>query len=144
MAKHLERTFGQMVRQRRRELGWTQREIALRVRTSVPYIAHLEAGKRHPSQRVLLRLSNILELDPRDLYLIANPLAAELLKPSKALNGRSALGALRADRNLQRIHNISTDEMKFLSVVADLGEIKEVRDLIHIIQIVRCSLKRSR
>jgi hypothetical protein len=76
--------------------------------------------------------------------LIANPLVAELLKPSKALNGRSALGALRADRNLQRIHNISTDEMKFLSVVADLGEIKEVRDLIHIIQIVRCSLKRSR
>ena len=72
MAKHLERTLGQMIRQRRRQLGWTQREIALRAGTSVPYIGHLEARKRHPSERVLLRLSNILELDPRDLYLIAS------------------------------------------------------------------------
>lgn len=110
----------------------------------MPYIGHLEAGKRHPSERVLLRLSNILELDPRDLYLIANPIAAGLVKPAKVLNGRSALWALQMDRNLQRIHNISADEIKFLSRVADLGEIKEVRDLIHIIQIVRYSLKRSR
>jgi hypothetical protein len=110
----------------------------------VPYIGHLEAGKRHPSERVLLRLSKILELDPRDLYSIANPIAAGLLKPSMALNGSSALGALQLDRNLQRIHNISADEIKFLSRVADLGEIKEVRDLIHIIQIVRHSLKCSR
>jgi transcriptional regulator with XRE-family HTH domain len=121
-----------------------QREIALRAGTSVPYIGHLEAGKRHPSERVLLRLSNILELDPRDLYLIANPIAAGLVKPAKVLNGRSALWALQMDRNLQRIHNISADEIKFLSRVADLGEIKEVRDLIHIIQIVRYSFKRSR
>jgi transcriptional regulator with XRE-family HTH domain len=144
MAKHLERTFAQMIRQRRRQLGWTQREVALGAGTSIPYIGHLEANKRHPSERVLLRLSNILGLDLRDLYLIANPLAAGLLKPSKALNGKSSLEALRADRTLQRIHNITPDEMKFLSALADLGEIKEVRDLVHIIQIVRLSLKRSR
>jgi transcriptional regulator with XRE-family HTH domain len=144
MTKHLEPTFGQMIRQRRRQLGWTQREVALGAGTSIPYIGHLEANKRHPSERVLLRLSNILGLDLRDLYLIANPLAAGLLKPSKALNGKSSLEALRADRTLQRIHNITPDEMKFLSALADLGEIKEVRDLVHIIQIVRHSLKRSR
>ena len=124
MAKHLERTLGQMIRQRRRELGWTQREIALRAGTSVPYIGHLEAGKRHPSERVLLRLSNILRAGPARLILDRESDRGGLVKPAKVLNGGFALGALQADRNIQRIHNNSTDEIKLLSRVAVLGESK--------------------
>jgi ribosome-binding protein aMBF1 (putative translation factor) len=49
MAKRKERTFSQVIRERRRQLDLTQQEVAQRIRTSTPYGGHLEFGKRHPS-----------------------------------------------------------------------------------------------
>jgi transcriptional regulator with XRE-family HTH domain len=65
MAKRADRTLGQTIRERRLQLGLPQREVALRIGTSTPYIGHLEANKRHPSHMVLERLAKALDLDPR-------------------------------------------------------------------------------
>jgi len=55
MTRRKESTFGQVIRERRRQLDMTQHEVARRIKTSTPYIGHLEAGKRHPSERVVSR-----------------------------------------------------------------------------------------
>ena len=52
--KRSDRTFGRTIRERRLHLGVTQREVALRIGASTPYIGHLEANKRHPSDKVLV------------------------------------------------------------------------------------------
>ncbi len=43
MARSKERNFGQVIRERRRQLDLTQEEVARRIRTSTPYVGHLEA-----------------------------------------------------------------------------------------------------
>jgi transcriptional regulator with XRE-family HTH domain len=58
MARRKERTFGQVIRERRGQLDLSQQEVAQRLRTSTPYVGHLEAGMRHPSDKVLSRLRN--------------------------------------------------------------------------------------
>lgn len=83
MAKGEERNFGQVIRDRRRRLGLSQQEIARRIKTSIPYLGHLESGKRSPSDKVLRRLAQVLELDRRELFILAYPDAVELRRPKK-------------------------------------------------------------
>jgi transcriptional regulator with XRE-family HTH domain len=83
MAKERDRIFAQVIRDRRRKLGLTQREVARRIKTSVPYVGHLESAKRIPSDKVLRRLAQVLELDRRELILLVYPSAEGLPRPKK-------------------------------------------------------------
>lgn len=51
---------GMLVRSRRKELGWTQDELAKRLRTSRPWVVHLETGKE--TAQLGRVLSALLEL----------------------------------------------------------------------------------
>src|SRR5260370_21372234 len=81
MARTKERSFGQVLRDRRRQLDLTQEEVARRIKTSTPYIGHLESAKRHPSDKIVTRLAEVLGLDRRELFFLANPRAHALLTP---------------------------------------------------------------
>jgi predicted RNase H-like HicB family nuclease/transcriptional regulator with XRE-family HTH domain len=72
-------TFGQVIRERRRQLDLTKDEVARRIKTSTNYVGHLESGKRHPSDKIIVRLAEVLGLDRRDLFFLANPRARALL-----------------------------------------------------------------
>jgi transcriptional regulator with XRE-family HTH domain len=142
MATRPDRTFGQTIRERRYYLGLTQQEIGRRIKTSTPYIGHLEAAKRHPSDKVLERLADALGLDHRELYLIANPRAAEIVKPKETAKGaKSSWKDFRQDRPLREAHNITPEEMKFLAKVAAMGELHSKRDLIFVLNAVRHAVK---
>src|SRR5260370_11775781 len=122
MAKRKEQTVGQVIRERRRQLDLTQQEVARRIRTSTPYVGHLEFGKRHPSHEVLRRLAEVLGLERRNLFFLANPGAVELLKSKETPRRRSAWDEFRKDHRLRRMHNIGHDEMNVLVQVQSLGE----------------------
>src|SRR5215468_2473355 len=81
MARIKERTFGQVIRERRRQLDLTQEEVARRIKTSTPYVGHLESAKRHPSDKIVTRLAEVLGLDSRELFFLANPRAHALVNP---------------------------------------------------------------
>jgi transcriptional regulator with XRE-family HTH domain len=115
VASRKKRTFGQVIHERRRRLDLTQQEVARRIKTSTPYIGHLEAGLRHPSDKVLSRLAEVLGLDRRDLFFLANPGAVELLKSKETPSRRSAWDEFRRDDNLRRVHNVSQEEMELLA-----------------------------
>src|ERR1700719_1735674 len=114
-AKQKERNFGQVIRDRRRQLDLTQQEIARRIKTSTPYVGHLESSKRHPSDKVLSRLAEVLGLDRRELFFLANPRAVELLKANESENKKPAWEEFRKDERIRRTHNITSDEMNVLS-----------------------------
>ena len=92
MPRIKERTFGQVIRERRRQLDLTQEEVAHRIKTSTPYVGHLESGKRHPSDKILTRLAEVLGLDRRELFFLANPRAQALLSPEVETAGRIGVG----------------------------------------------------
>jgi transcriptional regulator with XRE-family HTH domain len=142
MAKRKERSFGQVIRDRRRQLDLTQQEIARRIKTSTPYVGHLESSKRHPSDKVLSRLAEVLGLDRRELFFLANPRAVELLRPDDNKSNKPAWEEFRKDERIRRAHNIASDEMDLLSTVALMGEISSPRDFIYILNTIRHALGR--
>lgn len=139
-----ELNFGEVIRSRRRELDLTQGEVASRIKTSTPYVGHLESGKRHPSYETVRRLAEVLGLDYRELFFLANPHTQALLaaQPGKAEGSISAWDQLRTNEQLRRIHNVSNDEMEMLSRVAVLGEVQSLRELIYILKTVRHAVGR--
>jgi transcriptional regulator with XRE-family HTH domain len=142
MAKTKERTFGQVIRERRRQLDLTQEEVAKRIKTSTPYVGHLESAKRHPSDKIVTRLAEVLGLDRRELFFLANPRAQALLNPQVEAESSSAWEDFRKNEQLRRIHQISADEMEMLSRVALLGDARSPRDFVYILNTVRHAVGR--
>ena len=89
--------FGAVVRARRRQLDLTQEELARRIRTSVPYVGHLETGKRHPSEKLVTKLAEVLGLDARELFFLANPGTKRLISQNQESDGASAWSAFCQD-----------------------------------------------
>lgn len=77
MPKAKLRTFGQVIRDRRRRLNLSQQEVARRINTTTPYIGHIESGKRHPSKSIITKLAHVLELEPQEMFSLANTGARE-------------------------------------------------------------------
>lgn len=142
MARNKAHSFGHVIRDRRRQLDLTQEETARRIKTSTPYVGHLESGKRHPSDKILTRLAEVLGLDRRELFFLANPHALALLSPETKSTTDSAWDEFRKNERLRRVHNIDTDEMKMLSQVALLGGVPSARDFIYILNTVRHAVGR--
>lgn len=55
--------FGQIIRKRRRELGYTQEFVAEFTGVSVIYISQLERGKKTAEIEKAIMLANVLGLD---------------------------------------------------------------------------------
>lgn len=134
------REFGDVIRDRRRQLDLTQREVAMRIRTSVPYVGHLESGKRHPSEKILIRLAEVLGLDHRELFFLANPNTEVLFGSANAPADTSAWEEFSKDDRLHRLHRITTREMHMLSQVALMGHVRSTRDFVYILNTVRQAL----
>jgi transcriptional regulator with XRE-family HTH domain len=132
--------FGAVIRARRRQLDLTQEELARRIKTSVPYVGHLETGKRHPSERIVTRLAEVLGIDARELFFLANPGTKRLISRNHESNGASAWESFRKDEAFRKIHNITDQEMQALSGVALLGEIRTPRDFLFILNTIRQAL----
>lgn len=142
MARTKERNFGQVIRERRRQLDLTQEEVARRIKTSTPYVGHLESAKRHPSDKIVTRLAEVLGLDRRDLFFLANPRAQALLNPEPETAASSAWEDFRKNEQLRRIHNISGEEMEMLGRVALMGDVRSPRDFLYILTTVRHAVGR--
>ena len=134
------RSFGGVIRERRRQLDLTQEEVARRIKTSAPYIGHLETGKRHPSRPVVVKLSDALGLDAGDLFLLANPKVGSLISEQQKPDRASAWDAFVGDKGSRKIHNITDQEMETLSRVAKMGEVRDPRDFIFILTTIRLAL----
>ncbi|HKD66968.1 MAG TPA: helix-turn-helix transcriptional regulator [Candidatus Binataceae bacterium] len=130
--------FAQRIRSRRRALDVTQEEVAHRIGTTTPYVGHLEAGKRHPSEKVVVKLADALGIDRAELFLLANPQAEAILaQATTEPSPDSPWEEFRKDKRLHRIHNISPQEMDLLSRVDMMGRVRSARDFLFIINTVR-------
>lgn len=67
-------TFGQKIKNRRKELGYTQFELAERVHTTQPYISRLERGWFNPSMQMIVKISTVLNISID--YLLLNQKAS--------------------------------------------------------------------
>ena len=117
-----DKSFGRIIEDRRRELGLTQEMVAKKVGVKANYIGYLERGMRHPSQKVVERLSNALKLDSQELYLLANPRVRALLgkAPAKAASsgGQSLWQKFLRDSSMQQSQGLTSREKEALAQLA--------------------------
>lgn len=66
--------FRENMRRRRRELGWTQTDLALKMQCSQPYVAGIEAGRSIPTLDVVDRVAGALKCQSATLLMpVMNP-----------------------------------------------------------------------
>jgi len=135
-------SFGRVIRERRLQLDLTREDVAQRIKTSVPYIGHLEVGRRHPSRKTVVELSDTLGLDARDLFLLANPKVGSLVSEYQKSGGTSAWNAFVKDIRLSKIHNITDQEMETLSWVAKMVDVQGPYDFVFVLNALRQTLAR--
>lgn len=61
------KTVGKNIRERRRELGMTQEELAAKAGIERSYLSNIEAGKKNFSLGVLDSIASALKIMPSDL-----------------------------------------------------------------------------
>lgn len=84
-------SFGQRVRARRRELGLSQRALAVGVGVSQEWVSKVETGvTRAPRADTIVRLATVLQLTPTDLLATLGPAVREETTETPAANARDA------------------------------------------------------
>jgi transcriptional regulator with XRE-family HTH domain len=136
-SRNKENAFAQRIRARRRGLDITQEEVARRIGTSTPYVGHLESGKRHPSEKIVVKLADILGIDRAELFLLANPQAEAIISEPVKSSATSAWNEFRNDKRLHRLHDITSDEMNILSRLALMGNVRSPRDFLFVLNSIR-------
>lgn len=59
--------FGERVRKRRRELGWSQERLADECGIHYSYVSSLERGRRNVGLAIIVRIADTLGVDPGSL-----------------------------------------------------------------------------
>ncbi len=135
-------TLGTTIRNRRRQLDFSQAEVAERIGTSIAYVGHIEAGRRRPSSKALSCIAEMLGLDQRKLFFLANPHAEAIVTGTGGDEESSAWAKFRDAEKVRRALSISGEEMELLSHVALMGEVRSDRDFIYILNTIRQALGR--
>jgi transcriptional regulator with XRE-family HTH domain len=134
-----DKSFGRIIEERRHSLGLTQEMVAKKVNVKANYIGYLERGMRHPSQKVVEKLSGALKLDSQELYLLANPKVRTLLGKPKAAAGASGLQQLLRDASQIRQLSMSAAERDAL---AQLDRADSVANAVKAVKALRSAFEK--
>jgi transcriptional regulator with XRE-family HTH domain len=134
-------TLGTTLREKREELGLTQRELAAKLGVKASHVAYLENGRRRPSLSLLRRIADVMGLDRETIFLLAHPEARELLssetEPVHARKRDSAWQAFLKDKALQTRYKIQPLEMKILRQVNMLGQVSSPKQYLFVLNSIR-------
>ncbi len=135
------RTLGQVIRNARQELHFTQRELAEKLGVKPAHIAYLELDRRRPSLPLLARIAEILGLDREMLISLSYPEAKPFIgthkEPAPAKPKDHVWKQFTGDRRLLNQHQVTGNELKVLRQVNLLGKISAPRNFLFILNSIR-------
>jgi DNA-binding XRE family transcriptional regulator len=133
-----EKSFGRVIEDRRHELSLTQEMVAKKVGVKANYIGYLERGMRHPSQKVVEKLSAALKIDSQDLYLLANPRVRTLLGKAKpATPGLSMWQTFIRDPALQSKQGLSKAEQEAIAQLVNAEKASSITGMMKAVKALR-------
>ena len=92
--------FGDELKRRRKDAKYTQVQLAKIARISTGYISQLETGKKKPTDRVITKLSDALNIEENQLLILVGKIKMDLA---------GAL-AIRQDEASELLTNLSGEE----------------------------------
>jgi len=137
-----QRTLGQLLKDQRKEMGLSQRELALSLGVKATHVAQLEADNSiRPSFQLLGRVAHILELDKNRLFKLAETEAnspAGVYRPGTHRRDESHIWeAFSRNRALLDRYNVKPQELKVLSQVSLMGKITGTEALVFMLDAIR-------
>jgi transcriptional regulator with XRE-family HTH domain len=134
--------LGQVLKKRRKELGLSQRELALRLGLKAGHVAQLETDcQERPSFQLLSRVADVLGLDKDRLFQLAETRENSSSGARKAVShprDKAQLwGAFARNRALLDRHNVKPLELKALSQVSLMGKVTGSEALLFILDAIR-------
>lgn len=73
LSTNKENGFGEAILRRRKEMGLTQAQVAMRIGVQPNYMVYLENGSRKPSDTTLVEIARVLDLPAAELHLMVHP-----------------------------------------------------------------------
>lgn len=135
------KTFGQVLRRRRKLLALTQRQLALQLGVKPSHVAYLESGLRGPSISLLRRIVDVLRLDGQELLFLSHPDAKYLVKLcNRAARPKRPDDAWRqfvSGRALLKRHKVTPAELKVLRQVSRLRRVSSPRQFLFVLNSIR-------
>ncbi len=135
-----DKTFGRLIEDQRHKLHLTQEMVAKKVGVKANYIGYLERGMRHPSPKVVERLSGVLKIDPQELYLLANPRVRLLLGKNRApavLVEASLWQKFLRDKALQQKQGLSSQEQEALTQLSQAEKAETMASVAKVVKALR-------
>jgi transcriptional regulator with XRE-family HTH domain len=137
------KSLGKILKERRTQLGLTQRALADQVAIKASHVAYIESGRRRPSLPLLERIATALDLDRRELFVLAHPEAKGIIdstaqpKPEPPPTTANAWQQFVNDRSLLARYNVTQRELKALKQLSLLGYVLTSREFLAILSLVR-------
>ena len=103
-----DKIFGERLKELRIQSGLTQRELAEKVDVNFTYLSKIENGALPPpSEKVILRLAEILNADKDEIIQLAGKIPSDI---AKMLKNRETLQLLRSDRTQKKVKALTKKE----------------------------------
>jgi transcriptional regulator with XRE-family HTH domain len=138
------KSLGKMLKERRIKLGLTQRVLAEQVGIKASHVAYIESGRRRPSLSLLERMATVLDLDRRELFVLAHPEAKGMIdsaappsRPEPPPSTGDAWQQFVNDRSLLARYNVTQRELKALKQLSLLGYVLTSREFLAILSLIR-------
>ena len=137
----VKKTLGDVIKERRGVLRWTQRELALKLGVKPSHVAYLEMNRRRPSLALLSRLADVLDLSKESLFVLAHPEANSLVSAARKAaphqDHDQVWKEFADNKGLLARHQVKPNELKVLSQVNLLGKISAPRQFVFILNAIR-------
>src|SRR5438309_3845946 len=134
------KTLGDVLKQRRAILGYTQRQLAARLGVKASHVAYLEKGRRRPSLSLLARLANVMGLEKEPLFLLAHPEARVLLADRNSNHNaerpENSWRKFLSNRGLLARHHVKARELRVLRQVSLLGRVASPRQFLWVLHVI--------
>lgn len=133
--------LGQAIKAQRIKLGLTQSELADRLTVGQTYITYMEKNRRVPSNDVLRKLADALELSFQYLYGLAHPDIKNMIVPESNAECIASfpplLKELVEDRVLRDRFEITDEDVSMLNSIQSRGQITRKEDYIILLMTIR-------
>jgi len=133
--------LGRLIKQKRKELGLTQRALAKRLGVEASHVAYLEGGKRKPSLALMARLEDALGVSRQEIFLLSHPEAAGVVSPCDRVPARKRPAdewrQFMTDRAFVKRHGITRRELRAFRELSLLGYILSRHQLLAILTMIR-------
>lgn len=132
-------TYGHVVKEKRLELGLTQKTLAGRLGIEASHIAQIESGRRRPSLALIERIGEVLRLDPIQLFHLVHPEATYLLAVSRPPRSRKrdVWKEFLSYRALHARHKVTRQELRMLKEIGTFTRVTDPRHFVFILTAIR-------